>query len=109
MTTPLHIGVMAERRYLSQSQPAGLLAALERRDVHVTLLEPEMLGGSMTDDAWLKGLDVVVGRGRSWAMLCLLAWAESLGVPTINRNEAIAAVHNKAEMSVVLAAHHMPA
>jgi ribosomal protein S6--L-glutamate ligase len=109
MTTPLHIGVMAERRYMAQSQPAGLLDALRRRDVKVTLLEPERLGGSMTDDAWLAGIDLVVGRGRSWGMLTLLAWVESRGVPTINRNEAISAVHNKAEMSVVLAANCVPA
>src|SRR4051812_17898559 len=38
MTTRPHIGVIAERRYLSQSQPAGLLDALRRRDVRVTLL-----------------------------------------------------------------------
>ncbi len=108
MTKRLHIGVIAERRYLAQSQPAGLLAALGRRDVRLTQLEPEALGGLMTDDAWLDDVDLLVGRGRSWALLCLLAWAESRGVPTINRNAAISAVHNKAEMSVILAANKMP-
>lgn len=108
MTTRPHIGVIAERRYLSQSQPTGMLDALRRRDVRVTLLEPERLGGLMTDDAWLDGLDLIVGRGRSWALLTLLAWAESRGVPTINRRAAISGVHNKADMSVTLAAHRVP-
>jgi ribosomal protein S6--L-glutamate ligase len=109
MTTQVHIGVLAERRYLAQSQPKGLVDALSRRDARVSLLEPEALGGAMTDDAWLEGVDLLVGRGRSWALLTLLAWAESRGVPTINRNAAVSGVHNKAEMSVVLAAAAVPA
>ena len=107
MAKRAHIAVIAEQRYLSQSQPAGLLDALGRRDVDVSLLDPEKIGGLMTDDAWLEGLDLLVGRGRSWSLLTLLAWAESRGLPTINRRAAISGVHNKADMSVTLAANRV--
>jgi ribosomal protein S6--L-glutamate ligase len=104
----LHIGVLAERRYLAQTQPPGMIAALRARDQAVTVLDPQAAAYRMGDDRWQGGIDLIVGRGRSWGMLCLLSWAEARGLPTINRRAAIAAVHNKADMAVTLAAGGAP-
>jgi ribosomal protein S6--L-glutamate ligase len=108
MTRDVNIGVIAERRYLAQSQPRGLVDALERRGARLTRFDPDERALTMGDASWIDGVDLLVGRGRSWSLLTLLAWAESAGVPTINRKDAIAAVHNKAEMSVRLAAAGVP-
>ncbi|HKC84430.1 MAG TPA: hypothetical protein VKG02_00570, partial [Blastocatellia bacterium] len=53
-------------------------------------------------------LDVIVGRGRSSALLALLGWAETRRALTINRREAIASVHNKAQMSIAFASAGIP-
>src|SRR5439155_11325633 len=62
----------------------------------------------MRDARWLAGWDLLDARGRSWELLCLLSRAETRGIPTINRRAAIAAVHNKAEMAIALAAAGVP-
>jgi ribosomal protein S6--L-glutamate ligase len=62
----------------------------------------------MGDDRWFASLDAIVARGRSWALLALVGWAETRGRLTINRREAIAAVHNKAQMSIALASSGIP-
>lgn len=108
MSDPLHIGVLAERRYLAQSQPSGMVAALRARSQKVTVIDPQASAYLLGDHRWLEGLDLVVARGRSLDMLCLLCWAESRGTPTINRKAAIDAVHNKAEMAVALASDRLP-
>lgn len=108
MSGPLNFGVLVERRYLSQSQPAGLLEALGARGHSVRTLDPESLALRMDDDTWLDGIDLLVARGRSWGLLALLEWADSRGVPTINRRSAISAVHNKADMSIALAKDRLP-
>jgi ribosomal protein S6--L-glutamate ligase len=97
-------GVLVERRYLSHAQPAGMTAALQARGHEVVTIDPEALAAEVGDGAWLGDLDLVVGRGRSLALLCLLTAAERRGTTTVNRRAAIAAVHNKAEMAVTLAA-----
>jgi len=107
-TCPLHIGVLVEQRYKAQAQPAMMVAALRARGHQVAVIDPQAEIYEMGNDAWLDGFDVIVGRGRSWAVLCLLSWAEARALPTINRRSAIAAVHNKAEMSVTLAAGKIP-
>ena len=104
----LRIAVLAERRYLSQAQPTGLVAALRARGHYVTLLDPQAACYQLGDDRWLSGLDLVVARGRSWELLCLLSWAETRGIPTLNARSSIAAAHNKAEMGVALAAARVP-
>jgi len=107
-TSAIHVGLLVERRYLSQAQPAGLEAALRARGHRVSVLDPQAVSFQLGDDRWLQGLDLLVARGRSWEVLCLLTWAETRGLPTINRRGAIAAVHNKAEMAVALAAGGVP-
>jgi ribosomal protein S6--L-glutamate ligase len=104
MTKPLHIGLLVESRYLVQSQPSGLSRSLRSQGHLVSLVDPQAVSFLMKDDGWLQDFDLVVARGRSWGLLCLLAWAESRAVLTINRKAAIAAVYNKADMSVELAA-----
>jgi ribosomal protein S6--L-glutamate ligase len=104
----LRIGVLAERRYFTHAQPGGMIAALQARGHRVELIDPEATSYHLGDERWLTGLDLIAARGRSWGLLCLLSWAEALGIPTVNRRGAIAAVHNKAEMAVALASARVP-
>jgi ribosomal protein S6--L-glutamate ligase len=104
----LSIGVLVERRYLSQAQPQGMITALRSQGHCVTVIEPQSMAFNIGDDHWVEKFDVVVARGRSWAVLSLLAWAEAHGTPSLNSRAAIAAVHNKSEMAVSLAAHRIP-
>jgi ribosomal protein S6--L-glutamate ligase len=108
MSHSLKIGVLAEARYLSQSQPTGLSAKLNELGHRITMIDPQKAFYVMGDDEWFDGLDVIVGRGRSWALLALLGWAETRGTMTINRREAIASVHNKAHMSIAFASAGIP-
>ena len=103
-----HVGVLVERRYLAQAQPQGLVTALQARGCRLRILDPQASAFRLDDHSWMEGLDVVVARGRSWELLCLLAWAEARGLRTINRRAAIGAVHNKAEMAVALEAAGVP-
>ena len=104
----LHVGILVEQRYLSQTQPMGLATALRARGHRVSILDPDATPFRMGDERWLADLDILVERGRSWELLCLVSWAEARGIPTINRRAAIGAVHNKAEMEVALAEAHVP-
>ena len=98
---PLRIAILAEPRYLAQRQPNGLCAALREAGQAVSLVGAGAGGGAAAGD--FAGYDLIVARGRSPGVLGLLARAEACGKPTLNRRAAIAAVHNKAEMAVVLA------
>src|SRR5437762_11584412 len=89
------VGVLVERRYLAQAQPRGLVTALQARGCRLRIVDPQASAFRLDDHAWLDGLDVVVARGRSWELLCLLAWAEARGLRTVNHRAAIGAVHNK--------------
>jgi len=108
MPPPLKIGVLAEARYLAQSQPTGLGSKLNELGHAITMIDPQKAFYVMGDDGWFEGFDAIVGRGRSWALLALLGWAETRGALTINRREAIASVHNKAQMSIAFAASGIP-
>lgn len=108
MSSPLRIGVLAEARYLAQSQPTGLIVKLKEQGHDVTVIDPQQSFYTMGDDQWCATFDVLVGRGRSWGLLGLLAWAERSGKLTINRRAAISAVHNKAAMSIALAGSGIP-
>ena len=102
------IGVLCEKRYLAQSQPSGLIHGLKGLGHEVKVIDPEGIPFTLGDDTWLDGLDLIVARGRSWGLLCLIEWAESRGIPTINKRSAISAVHNKADMAVALARAKLP-
>jgi ribosomal protein S6--L-glutamate ligase len=105
---PVSIGVVVEKRYLSQSQPSGMTRALRERCPDVHLIDPQDTFFLMGDSQWLDSLDIIVARGRSNALLCLLRWAESCGLGTINREAAISSVYNKAHMSVLLTTAGVP-
>lgn len=104
----LQVGVLVERRYLHQSQPAGLIQALTQRGHQPRLIDPQTVLYQLGDDRWLQGLDMVVARGRSVGVLGLLGWIEQRGVPTFNRHAGVMAVHNKANMSMALASAGVP-
>jgi len=106
-TRRLTVGVLAERRYLGQRQPAALCTELRARGHRCRLIDPdhECEVGSAE---WLSGLDVVVPRGRSHVLLSLVAAAEQRGVPVVNGHRTIVAVQNKLEMAVALAAAGVP-
>jgi ribosomal protein S6--L-glutamate ligase len=106
--THLRIGVLVEQRYLTQAQPAGLCSALRAHGHCVTLIDTQAISFAMDDDDWLNEVDLIVARGRNLVLLGMLAWAEARGMRTINRRTAIAAVHNKAEMSIALATAEAP-
>jgi ribosomal protein S6--L-glutamate ligase len=80
------------------------VAALSARGHEVVVIDPEGHVFDFDDAAWLDGLDLVVARGRSAAVLALLEWAERRGVATVNRRAAIDAVHDKAAMAAALVA-----
>lgn len=98
------IGIAVEPRYLSQLQPAGLARALARAGLEPALIDPDHAASDALD-----GLDVLVARGRSAALLALLGRAEEAGIPTLNPRAAIAAVVDKAAMARALAAAGIPA
>jgi ribosomal protein S6--L-glutamate ligase len=106
--TPIKVGLVVENRYLSQQQPKGLISALQARGHQVMVIDPEAAAYRVGDDGWLDGMEVIVGRGRSVGLQYLLKWAEAKGKPTINPTEAIAAVLNKAEMTMALVAAGIP-
>lgn len=108
MTQRLRIGILVERRYLSQTQPVGLGVALRAQGHQVTLIDPEAHSYEMGDERWLTSFDLIVARGRSWPLLSLLFWAEQCGVLTINGRAAITGVHNKADMALALVASLIP-
>jgi ribosomal protein S6--L-glutamate ligase len=102
------IALLAERRYLSQRQPLGLAAELDRQGCRVHLIDPGSTAISLTDDSWLTGVDLCVARGRSQAVLSRLLAAERRGVATLDRSSAIAGVRDKAAMAVALASVGIP-
>jgi len=104
----MRIGILVEKRYLAQSQPAGLISALTAAGHETVCMDPQASAYSMEDHSWTENLDLIVARGRSYHLLCLLGWAEAHGVRTINKRSAIASVHNKADMAVILAGARIP-
>ncbi|HAH32278.1 MAG TPA: hypothetical protein DCL44_08195 [Elusimicrobia bacterium] len=104
----MSIGILVEKRYLSQAQPNGLILALRAAGQETLCLDPEESAYALDDSRWTENLDIIVARGRSFHLLCMLGWAEARGVHAINRRSAIASVHNKADMAVLLAKARLP-
>jgi ribosomal protein S6--L-glutamate ligase len=107
-TPQLHIGVLVERHYLGQLQPAGLITAIRERGHTVTVADPDNALDEIGEGAFMDGFDLVVVRGRSLNVLCLMAVAETAGLRTVNRLSAIRGVLNKAEMGLKLIANRIP-
>ena len=102
------IGLLAERRYLSQPQPAGLSSALRGQGCVVDVLVAEEIAGVGNDPAGWRGYDAVVARGRSAELLELLAGAQRVGVPTLNTADSVRRVLDKGRMGAVLAGAGVP-
>ncbi len=86
----------------------GAHRALVARGCGVELIDPAVSSFEVHDGSWLELVDIVVARGRSPSLLYMLHWAELRGRPTINGRHGTAAVHNKAEMAIELAAAGFP-
>ena len=104
----LRCAVLVEARYLAQAQPSGLLSVLRERGHDAVVVDPEAWSVEAGDAGWFEGIDCLVARGRSWAVLSLLGWAEAAGIRTINRWHAVSLVHNKADQAVRLRAAGLP-
>ena len=103
---PARVGLLVEPRYREQRQPARLVQALQERGCEVRDLD--LAAVRIGDQEWSAGLDVLLCRGRSPAVLAVLAAAEAAGVRCVNRADAVAAVVNKAAMAVRLSAAGIP-
>jgi ribosomal protein S6--L-glutamate ligase len=107
-TPRLHIGVLVEKRYLEQLQPNGLITAVRERGHTVTVVDPDNALYEAAEGAFMDGFDLVVVRGRSLNVLCLVAVAETAGLWTVNSLSAIRGVLNKAQMGFKLTANRIP-
>jgi len=106
------VGVIAERRYLSQSMPAAALRALEARGIWADVMcpddarfAPETGLVHIARNGWTADLneyDVVVSRNRNGLGLAMLSYAEAAGVLTINSYASTERIRNKAHMAVWL-------
>jgi glutathione synthase/RimK-type ligase-like ATP-grasp enzyme len=96
------LAVLVENRYLEQAQPAGLIQALRARGHYVEIIVAKANSLVFEDDTALKAIDLLIARGRSQQLLSALSWAETRGISTVNTSSAIAAVHNKVEMTARL-------
>lgn len=95
-----HITVLTESRYLVQNQPSALVAALNRREVHVAVATEFT---PLAD----PGAGIVL-RGRSKILLrCAEEFSRS-GVPVIDAPKAIRRVRNKVKMTRLLVKHALP-
>src|SRR5207237_3782185 len=97
------IAIAADPDRLERRQPAGLAAALARAG-HVALLVDPLNPGGVP----LLGLDLIVARGCSPALLDLLRAAEAAGVPTLNGLTPVLSVLNNAFMTRSLATAGLP-
>lgn len=102
------VGVLVERRYLTQDQPRGLAAALKSAGVSVRITVAEDAGVDLCGEEWSHGLDVLVARGRSDALLATLRAAEIRGVRVVNTAKAIRGVVDKAGMAAEMACAGIP-
>ena len=103
------VGVVVERRYLEQAQPAGLVGALCERGVAVRVVDADDRAVRVGAESWLAEVALVVVRGRSTATLTAAACAEAAGLRTVNSRTATERVRNKAEMAIALADAGIPA
>jgi ribosomal protein S6--L-glutamate ligase len=105
---PPVVGVLVDRRYLNQPQPAGLVAALGWAGVDVRTFVTEDTDVDLCAGAWCEDLDVIAARGRSERLLAMLRAAQARGVPAVNSPGAIQAVLDKTGMAAALTAAGVP-
>lgn len=101
------MALIAEQRHLDNAALAGAIAAWEAAGCRVELVVPGRDGLFAVPDRppqW----SIAVSRGRDLAGLGLLSAAAALGIPTVNRPQAIELVRNKIAMQSMLAGHDLP-
>jgi ribosomal protein S6--L-glutamate ligase len=103
----LRIAVLAETRYLTHRQPAGVAAALAALGQSVDIVVPEDIALDIGGRDPLP-VDGVVARGRSDHLLAMLSALEHVGMPTLNTSSAIADVRDKASMGAALRTAGVP-
>ncbi len=99
MTT--RVLALVDRRYRSQAQPSGMIAALRDRGAHVEELDETQC----TTDEWrdvLVRVDVAVARGRCPGTLAVLADVAASGVPVVDTAAAVERVRDKRIMTRLL-------
>jgi ribosomal protein S6--L-glutamate ligase len=84
-----------------------MINALRAQDHNVIIIDPQAVSLDIDEERWLREFDIIVARGRSWPLLCLLAAAEAYNIPTINTCAAITTVFNKAQIAVALSAGNL--
>jgi ribosomal protein S6--L-glutamate ligase len=102
------VGILVEGRYLTQNQPAGLAAALRSTGSSVRTLVVEETGVDLCGSTWWDRFDVIVGRGRSDALLAALRAAQEHGLPVVDPPASIQSVLDKAGMAAALSAAGIP-
>ena len=103
MTASLTIGVLVYRRYVTQTQPAGMISALKADGHRVILLDPQFSSYKEGNHSWLNKIDLIIARGRILGLLYLLGWVEMQGAPANNQRVSVDSVHNEAEMNLARA------
>ena len=99
MTT--RVLTLVDRRYRSQAQPSGMIAALRDRGAHVEELDETQC----TTDEWrdvLVRVDVAVARGRRPGTLAVLADVAASGIPVVDTAAAVEQVRDKRIMTRLL-------
>jgi len=105
---PLTVGVLVDRRYLTQAQPTGLAVALRAAGVQVRISVTEDIDVDLCTGDWCAGFDVIAARGRSARLVAMLRAAEAYDIPVVNSPGAIESVHDKAGMAAILAVAAIP-
>jgi ribosomal protein S6--L-glutamate ligase len=113
----MRIGFIVEPRYMRQEMPWGAIRALRRRHASVDIIRPfECRFDPVRGVARVNGTlsfhmnryELVVSRNRNALGLAMLAYADAVGIPTINSHVATQRVRNKAEMATVLGPAGVP-
>lgn len=105
------IGIIVDRRYLTQEMPDGAIRGLTARGVQTDVICPQgcrfdpatgVLHREGSGEINLNRYDVIVSRNRSALGLTMLAYADAAGIPAINTHASTQRVRNKAKMAVAL-------
>lgn len=99
MTT--RVLALVDRRYRSQAQPSGMIAALRDRGAHVEELDETQCATDEWRDVLVR-VDVAVARGRCPGTLAVLADVAASGVPVVDTAAAVERVRDKRIMTRLL-------
>jgi hypothetical protein len=99
MNESLAIGVLVYQRYITQSQPAGMIAALKASGHRVTLLNSHSSSYEAGNQSHLNKLDLIIARGRVLGLLYELGWVEGR-TPLIDKRASVSSMRNQIELPV---------